>query len=347
MNISLLDDNSSIQFTLKERFRDDKFSPQIAREKQAMIYNQQDIFVRAILSNIIIIFEKFLSIQYRILVVCEPKKYFENKTINISDIFEKNIGEILDKEIDNEVNANMFDSIKALDRMFEKSSINLDRYIKIRKEFEEIYYRRNLFVHCDGFVNEIYLSKVDSKYTKNVKQNQKLVCDDIYLENAILVLKKIISSLHCEMLHCFNASQEEYDTISDYGFEALKNSQYSLAEYVYCILRREKSFEFNYKIMYELNYINSLKQQGKDIQSLTDKLDVTIAEMRYKIAKECLLNNHETTYNLLVESYPKSFCAIMVREWPIFVDFRKTDYYTRFVGEHQEDFEVFVFEESL
>lgn len=146
MNISLLDDNTSIQFTLKERFRDDKFSPKIAREKQAMIYNQQDIFVRAILSNIIIIFEKFLSIQYRILVVCEPKKYFENKTINISDIFEKNIGEILDKEIDNEVNANMFDSIKALDRMFEKSSINLDRYIKIRKEFEEIYYRRNLFV---------------------------------------------------------------------------------------------------------------------------------------------------------------------------------------------------------
>ena len=240
----------------------------------------------------------------------------------------------------------MFDSIKALDKINNKSEINLDRYIEIRKEFEEVYYRRNLFVHCDGVVNETYLSKVDEKYRKGVKIDDFLVCDDANLENAIFVVKKVISSLHCEMLRHFKASQEDYDTVANYAFEVLQKSQYSLAEYIYGLLRREKGFEYNHKIIYEINYINALKQQGKDIKDLLDKMDVSIAVDRYKIAKECLLNNHETVYEMLNQSYPDSFCAIMVREWPVFINFRETDLYSKFVDEHKEDFDKFVFEEN-
>ena len=74
------------------------------------------------------------------------------------------------------------------------------------------------------------MSKVDEKYRKGVKIDDFLVCDDAYLENAIFVVKKVISSLHCEMLRHFKASQEDYDTVANYAFEVLQKSQYSLAE---------------------------------------------------------------------------------------------------------------------
>lgn len=344
IDVFLVEDNSSIQFSLKDGYKNKKFSPVYARKKMMIVQNQEDIFVRSILSNIIIIFEQYLSFQYTNLVVYEPKKYFGNKTINVSELLDKDIPTIISQEIKNEVDSNMFDSIKALDRIYEKSGIDLDRYIAVRKEFEEIYYRRNLFVHNDGVVNELYLSKVDEKYKENIKMGHKLICDDFYLQNAILVIKKIITSLHCEMLRYFDASQDEYDEVANYGFEALNKKQYSLAEYIYGILKGQKKFDIKCKLMYKINYINALKQQGQDVQSLLETIDVSVATDDYKIAKECLLNNHKGVYDMLIESYPRSFCAIMIRDWPIFINFRESEYYQKFVDEHKEDFDRFVFE---
>ena len=345
INISF-SENGTIQYSLKPKYRKEEFDPSNARMKMKYILNQETIFIRSILSNAIIIFEQFFSSQYETLVLLQPKNYFEDKKIFICELFDKGIQQIVSHTIHKEVEANMFDSLKTLDKIKEKSKIDVDRFIPIRKEFEEIYYRRNIYVHAEGRANEIYLEKVDSKYTKDIEIGQKLICDDPYLENVIITVYKIICSLHYELLRINKAKQNDYDSLSSLGFEVLKNGKYNLAEYIYGILRKEKSFEYRDKAMYEVNYINALKLQGKNIKNLIDSFDVSIATEDFKIAKDCLLDNHENVYKMLMETYPKSFSAVAIREWPIFIKFRETEYYKKFINMHKDDFEIFLFEDE-
>ena len=293
-----ISDNDVIQYSMKKGYEKETYTPKYSREKLRSIRNQEMIFIRAILTNAIIIFEQFFSAQYETLVIIQPKAYFEDKKIPISEFFEYDINQILQKTVAKEVESNMFDSLKTLDKIKDKSKIDIDRFLPIRKQFEEIYYRRNAYVHSKGRANEIYLEKVDKKYKKEVTLDSPLICDDSYLENVISTVYKIISSLHFELLHVLNTKQEDYDYLANLGFEFLKKGNYELAEYIYGILRREKSFEFRYKAMYEINYINALKLQGKKVSTLIKEFDVSIATNEFKIAKYCLLDNHQSTYDL-------------------------------------------------
>lgn len=341
-----ISDNDVIQYSMKKGYEKETFTPKYSREKLRSIRNQEMIFIRAILTNAIIIFEQFFSAQYETLVIIQPKAYFEDKKIKISEFFDHDINQILQKTVAKEVESNMFDSLKTLDKIKEKSKIDIDRFIPIRKQFEEIYYRRNAYVHSKGNANEMYLEKVDSKYKKDVKLDSPLICDDCYLENVIKTVYKIISSFHFELLSILKAKQEDYDYLANLGFEFLRNDNYELAEYIYGILRKERSFEFRYKAMYEINYINALKLQGKDINNLINQFDVSIATDEFIIAKNCLLDNHQNTYDLLIATYPQSFNAEAIREWPIFKIFRGTDYYQKFIEIHKEDFDTFLFEDD-
>ena len=98
--------------------------------------------------------------------------------------------------------------------------------------------------------------------------------------------------------------------------------------------------------MYEINYINALKLQGKDIDELIKGFDVSIATDEFIIAKNCLLDNHQNTYDLLLATYPQSFNAEAIREWPIFKIVRETDYYKDFIKIHKDDFETYLFEDD-
>ena len=68
---------------------------------------------------------------------------------------------------------------------------------------------------------------------------------------------------------------------------------------------------------------------------------MSIATDDFKIVKECLLSNYEYVYKLLNKTYPKSFGAREIRDWPLFIDFRDTKFYSDFVEKYKEDFQVF------
>ena len=60
--------------------------------------------------------------------------------------------------------------------------------------------------------------------------------------------------------------------------------------------------------------------------------------MQYQI---CVNNS-----GLLLATYPESFKAEEIREWPIFKIFRETDYYKKFLEIHKDDFKTFSFEDD-
>lgn len=43
---------------------------------------------------------------------------------------------------------------------------------------------------------------------------------------------------------------------------------------------------------------------------------------------------------MLNDSYPNSYNAVSIKDWPIFINFRESEYYEKFVNAHQEDFLV-------
>ncbi len=345
INVTLTreNDKNNISYSMTSDFQSQ--DPQIARNKKNKLDSQRNIFCRSILSNVIIIFERYLAQIYEFLVVTNPEQYFEGKTIKTSRLFSATVEEIIINEVREEVSNNLFDSIKTLDKLNEKSSINLDRYICIRKVFEEIYYRRNLFVHNEGVVNKIYLDNIHEDYKKGVKCGERLACDDYYLSNSIVVLKEMICVLFYEFLVSIKADTKNYDILSyNIAFSALNNKEYSFCEYIYGILVKNKDFSFLDKSMFEVNRMIALKQQGKPIQRLLEGFDVSAMQEKFAIAKCCLQDDFDSVYTLLSRTYPESFNATAVRDWPIFIDFRNTEQYEKFKLEHSDDFQQYLFD---
>ena len=50
------------------------------------------------------------------------------------------------------------------------------------------------------------------------------------------------------------------------------------------------------------------------------------------------MDNNDNVYNLLKENYPQNISKEQIG-WPIFIDFRKSEEFTKFKNEHEDDFE--------
>jgi len=353
LNIILSEDDikdgvlSKISYVILNQNTYKNNNPKIVRKKEAMFDSQKRLLSQSILSSIVTLFEAYLSEIYELLIISNHSEYLSNKQINISQIFNVSIKDIIHNTVQHEVEQGMYDSLATLDSLKEKSKVNIDRYCPIRKKFEEIYYRRNIYIHNKGFVNEKYISKVDSSVCNNIKIGEYAECSEEYLYRAIRLLKIVISTLYYELLNTqICEDKKTYYALSEVGFEALCNEEYDIAEHIYNMLRNQKTFEFIDKATYQVNYLNALKQQGKNYKKELSEFDVSIATDNFKIAKLCLEDNFEEVYKMLQKSYPNSFNAEALREWPLFIDFRKTDFYKEFKENHISDFNEFVFEDS-
>lgn len=343
------EDIPNISYSIKQgsKVNPQFVDPQTARREYNKIEQYENILASSTLSNVIIIFERYLARVYEALILINPKKYFENQKIEIASIFNKNVRDIVIECVKKEVESNMFDSLKTLELISQREGVNINRYRNILDEFEEIYFRRNLYIHNNGIVNSIYLSNVKDKFKKDVKINQRLVTDEVYLRNAINMLYKIVCTLFYEIQVAYNPKYEKWhSSLGDIGFNLLKNQNYDVAEQIYFILSSYKQLCFRDKAMYRINYINAVKQQGKVelVKKELSELDVSIATDDYKIAKLCLEDKNKEVYEEISKKYPEPFKAELIRDWPLFINFRESEYYSLLVKEHQDDFGSFVFE---
>lgn len=242
LDITQKDQQINVSYSMQQGFSQQ--DPKKSRSEMNKFERQREIFIRSILSNIVIIFERYLAQIYEFIVVINPVSYFEAKTVKIKDLFSASIETIIFNEVHKQVSDNMYDSLKTLETMKDKNNFDINRFVSIQEEFEEIYYRRNIFVHNSGKANDIYLNNIATKYKSKIKCNEKIICDDAYIENALDVLKKIICVLFYEFLYVTNSDNSCYNVLSDnVAFAALSAGEYSVSEYIYGILRKHKGFE--------------------------------------------------------------------------------------------------------
>ena len=336
-------DNETLRYSIKKEYRNKLcYSPTEAKKKYDHINKYEYILKESVLSHIIVSFENYLSQIYRLLLETTPLLYFENQTILLADVFKENFLEAINDKFESEIDNKMRNSLDTLSIICAKENININRYEKIVENFTEIYYRRNAYVHTQGRANKDYMKKVGSSFLKNISDNDFLVCDDIYIENAIITLCKLLFSIAYELLVKFNATVENIEAISMIFFEKLKQKHYILCKYAYYSLSQNKSVPFYNRTMYRMNYINAAKQLDEKnlVKKELEKLDISIATDKFKIGKYCLEDNYAQVYEMLKETYPNTFDAIAIREWPIFINFRETELYEKFISEHADDFEM-------
>ena len=337
-----------LKYYLKGDFaKSNIYDPKFARSEHKKFDNKYEIFVRSVLSNIVIVFERYFSQVYEGMVVLNHAAYLENKTIKVSDLLNNSPMKLFKQEVIKLVDSNMFDTLETLNIMKTKSNFDIDRHIKIRKEFEEVYYRRNIFVHNAGIVNEIYLDKVDKIYAKTLKHGDKLICDDIYIQNALISLKKVIFTCYYEFINSNNLNIDLLRVLIEKSlFEALCNQEYDFCEDVYLMLSKDNRINFADKSICHINYMISLKQKGKSIEKMLGRFDVSAMDLEFKLAKECLSNNHNKVYKLLLKMFPHKITAQIIRDWPLYIEFRESEQYEKFKNEHIHEFNEYTFEED-
>ena len=231
------EESKNLIYSTAAKYRNDtKYSPTKAIQKMSNANKNEHYLVCSILSNIIIIFESVLSEIYTELILEKPKEYLGEKNISVASFFNGTFKEELNNIIDEKVSADVYDSLKALSTIAKQEMLEFERYDKFIAEFKEIYYRRNSYVHTDGRVNKKYLENVDKKFTSKVEEGDLLVCDEIYIENAINILTKLLFSITYEIIIKRNASGRQINRIANSLFDRLKNKEYIITSAAYYAL---------------------------------------------------------------------------------------------------------------
>ena len=324
---------------LSYSFKEKKFSKYNPVKARYLEREQEHMMMAAktsMLSNAIITFEKFLANFYKQLIYCDPQIYFESKTILIRELLSNDINLLLDNKTDELVETDMFDSLELTKKIFEKEKINTENVRTILESFEETYYRRNIYVHNGGEVNGTYLSKVSS--SKN-KVGDFLSCNDEYFANAITNIKCLISIITFSIIQKVGYDDDGISSLSDYYFLELKDKKYRFTKYVYKLLSLNKKCPLCYRMIYEVNYLISLKGLSEgEFENELATFDVSASDDKFKIAKAIFEENYQEACDLIESNYESDQTPFQLTDWPLYEEFRKTIFYKKIISNHLNDF---------
>ena len=337
--ISYDKESGKISFSIHSKIADKKmYDPNNARKDESALVAMIETLNASILSSMIIIFEQFLSSIYFLLIKYSPEKYFENKTTQITELLKyQDVNDFISDKIDSFVENEMYDSLNVLNKIINKENINpLNN--EVFNQFIEIYYRRNMWVHNDGYANEKYINNVSRTKVKN---DVFLGCDDNYFYQSIISIQKTMFELSFYIISKYKINDQLYDKISLYYFDKLQNDEYELSKFFNSVFYKCKKFDFLQKTIGFVNYLISLKGLGDSevFEKEIAAFDVSAMEIKFVIAKHILLNEYSIASELIEQEYDSKETPIEVKEWPLYKDFRKTNFYNELVERHKTDFE--------
>ena len=157
-------EGKEINQKLGEKFRDSLISFCLNSEYYRFIREMSLVYLISLFEDYLkTILKIYFNEDYRFLMSKEKNLTFEQilSSKNIEEIREK----VFDKELDR-ISHGSIDDIN--DFLIKKINMDLSKN-DFWDDFREAFYRRNLIVHSNGCVNDLYLSKVKTKNTKGTK----------------------------------------------------------------------------------------------------------------------------------------------------------------------------------
>ena len=346
-NIVNEDNSDSIQvsYKLKETFSKEGFEtdPVKARDAVICLFQQPDFLSESVLVMLMIKYEDSISSIFRYAIEKHPQAFLSKKSITYSELMtmESDIEEIKRKFIDDEIDAIMREPISDWYNTFEtKHKTKFLFSDNLFENFKEIYYRRNLVVHNQGIVNDIYLKYVKDSKTKKGK---KLFVDKEYLETAIsLTILMLIDTVFGLRELADDKDDLVNWIINVFGYNCLVNKKWDMAKYIYKVVLQDKSISASDLLVAKINRLIAVKNiDGIDaIRDEVDSLDVSALKLLYASAKAALLDEHEKVSLLLDECLEKKEITPQnIKTWPLYNEYRESNEYKEFVERHKEVFD--------
>jgi hypothetical protein len=329
---------------VNENEKDAKYlDPNIVKEVVLECECMRVVVNTMLTTSLISIFEGFIAIVYKSLIMNAPIKYFENAQIGISRIIEEDIKTIVDKEVSNLVTKNMSEPFNVIKSIESKEQVKIFNDSDLLDKVSEINLIRNLYAHNNGNIDEIYISKSKNKHKLKLKSGEKIRFNITEAMTMIETMYMAIFIIYYSIVNAqYNGNLEWHEHLHNQIFKLLQVKEYKICEFMYKIMSANKNFEFKDKLIYKINYLISLKEQNKkkDLNDELKMLDVSAVETRFKIAKKCLENKNQEVYEDLIESFPNSFDAKSIKTFPLFISFRNSEYYSMLVGKFKKEFNV-------
>ncbi len=289
-------------------------------------------------------FDKFIIDVLDVYFKNQPALLKSNeKALTYSEVLDLNSSDsvlniLIEKEVDKLLRNSHYDLIEYLDT---KLKIGIKSHFENLPTFIEITERRNLFVHTGNIVNRHYLgtckqhnAELDSK----IKEGSVLSVSNQYFEESFRCLFELglrIGQSAVRRLFPDKIKEADDSLINDIGFPILQIEQWELSKLI---------FEFALKIpekyltddrryrLYLINLCICLKHlnKKKEMLELLDSQDWSSSNNDFILAKLLLKEEYKKAETLMsVFSQEEPFPEEAYRTWPIFLEFRKTLYFSR------------------
>lgn len=312
-----------------------RYMPQLACEKVFQVNVAYRTIGEKTIVNCLQIFEDYFSNILKILISKKPEAYFYDKTIKYSSLINKNIEDLTNELINQEVGKLMYAVSETIEKANQTHKLKLERHQDIWNAYIELDLRRNIIVHNEGKVNQQYLAGLPEKYTKP-QEGTQVTCDDIYVTKSIESLIKFAYLLY----YLISDGEDELSFLDLTAFDFLNSEKWNIALFSYDLLLAIPTLSNVDRTIYQINRLNAKKHVDgiSSVRKEIEQFDVSGMENKYLIAKKLLLEEHQEVNELLKIDYPKSFDFGMIQTWPIFIEYRKSNEYRAFIDEHQAEY---------
>ncbi len=328
--------NPEMDFSLYE------MDPQMARKEAIKLIKQPSILNESVLMMLMVKFEEAISSIYRFLIEAYPQAYLSDKSINYTELIslESNIDVIMERFVSREIEDFMRLPISEWFKSFKtKHRVTFCFEGEEFEQFKEVYHRRNLVVHNQGKVNDIYINNTGNK---DIDIGTKLTTDDEYLRDAFIKTRKILVGTFWGLRKTANDLEELHLYLFDRGYDYLSGKEWDVAAYIYRMLLEEEGLNDENRKLDQINLWIAIKNEKgvEEIKTDVKQLDVSAMKSRFAVAKHALLDEFDCVTNMLEDIIEKEIPARYIEEWPLFLQYRETEQYTLFVDNHKSLFDI-------
>lgn len=335
-----IDDESSglIKYIIDERDKD---------LTSKNILHKREIILESLVVSLCTYLEAFVSnITEDFYLNIHKGDLFSEKTIKFEEL--KEIGSIEEAEvflIESELQYlfkkgfhtwfNKIDKFFDINKNFKDHNLN-----NVLNEINELYLRRNLYVHADGKVNSIYLMHAPKEYCQEKTLDEKLRIDKEYIESKICMVEKIGTMMffsYC--LKKYNDKNKMFDDFNSVFINEIANDDnndiYSITYNKFYKMDGSKLNSMN-QMMAKMNYFLAFKLRGDYnlIKEEIKKLDVSAYSDDFKRARNIIMED-EDSIDETIKHFENTEDHVFLFEiqWPLYKIIKGKSTFDNYVNE--------------
>jgi len=296
--------------------------------------------------SIITLYESF--IRNLIITDCLEGNFdlINNETINFSHLSSLKYNEEAIKNylIETFCNNKLYGDNKRIKEIIKTLSIDCNDCSSLIEDFNEIYFRRNIYAHSITNLTNDYQNlpiEIKEKWAKN----NSLINTPEYFKHAFKILNKIILMILIKKCLYKKKDKADLDTIDEIIYNKFYyKGSYEVACFAYNQLKGLNWITDTQRYQYFVNYMVCLKNTNPiELKKESILWNTSTVAPIYKLAKKLIIDDYENINNLIINIYKsevdyfkldiseREFCISKncITEWPLFIDYRKTEYFNQ------------------